>query len=363
MIAREGRKEKLKGIFKNMLNKLKTIFSLLKSGRFDLFFYKAAKKIGIKDILPPLPIWLVIEPCNFCNLKCPVCLTGSGKMNRPSKAMGFEEFKKIVDQVRGYTKKILLFGWGEPFLNKDILKMVKYAVESGIRDVRLSTNCTLLNSKELCEEIVKSGLRRLILSFDGLDQETLSKYRRGANFNNIVEGIKLFTRTKKELGADLPETELQFLVMKHNEHQRKAMREFARKLGVDVYMEKSLNTYRGSYFQEKAKDFLPKDQSRSRYILEDNKKYKLKGEIPNSCHLVYQSAVINSDGTVIPCCNDLYSDYIMGNVFKEKLKNIWKNKKYQTLRKKIRKNRKGILMCRTCPVDREVFLTEKNKMK
>jgi len=345
-----------------MLNKIKTVISLLKTGKFDLVFYKLCKKLGFKNVLPPLPVWLVVEPCNFCNLRCPVCLTGSGRINRPNKVMTFEEFKKIVDQVKGYTKKILLFGWGEPFLNKDILRMVRYAVDSGIYNVRLSTNGMFLNSKELCVEIVKSGLRRLIISLDGLDQETLEKYRKGADFNKIIKGIKLLVEIRKLLKSDKPELELQFLVMKHNEHQREAMKKFAEELGVDVYMEKSLNIYRGSYFQEKAKEFLPQDLSRSRYTLDDSKKYKLKGTVPNTCHLIYQSAVINSNGTVIPCCYDLYSDYVMGNAFEEKLKNIWKNKKYQTLRKRIRENRKSIPMCRACPVDRKIFLTKKYRL-
>jgi len=36
-----------------MLNKIKTVISLLKTGKFDLAFYKLCEKLGFKNILPP----------------------------------------------------------------------------------------------------------------------------------------------------------------------------------------------------------------------------------------------------------------------------------------------------------------------
>ena len=44
------------------------------------------------------PILLTLEPTNTCNLKCPVCETGSGRLNREPKIMKFEEYKYILDQ-------------------------------------------------------------------------------------------------------------------------------------------------------------------------------------------------------------------------------------------------------------------------
>jgi len=348
-----------------MLNKLKTLFLLLKSGKLDLFFYKLYKKLSIKNMLPPLPQWLIIEPINICNLRCPICPVGTGKMNRPKRAMSLGEFEKIINEVKGYVKKIVLFNLGEPFLNKDFLDMVKYAVSAEMK-VKISTNGTLFNSPDFCKRIVQSGLQHLIISLDGLDQKTLSKYRRGANFDNIVRGLKYLIEVKKELGSILPKIELQFLVMKHNEHQRKAMEGFAKRLGVDIYSEKSLDLHSeddDSDFWEKAKEFLPSDSYFSRYKVSPNGKVILRGKSPKDCSLIYQSAVINSNGDVIPCCYDIYSKYIMGNVFKKSLREIWKGEKYQSFRKRIKKNKKSIPMCRSCPVGRNISTSIKAKMK
>jgi len=335
--------------------------TLIKEGRFDLFRYKLLKKLGFKNILPPLPIWLVVEPVNFCNLRCPICPFGSGKMTRSPRVMTFLEFKKIIDEVRGYTTKMLLYNYGEPFLNPEIFEMIRYAADADIR-VRLSTNGMLIKSKEMAEEIIRSGAWHLTFSFDGLDQETLTKYRKGANVDDVIRAIELVVGAKRELGSKTPKIELQFLVTKNNEHQRKAMGEFAQKIGVDSYLEKFLHLYGETDFQDIAKEYLPSDLSFSRYNIKEGGVSVSMGEIKNKCTLVEESAAINSDGSVVPCYYDFNSQYTMGNVFGENLKDIWKNKKYQAFRQQINKDRKKIPLCTTCPEGREAFMGKRQSV-
>jgi len=308
--------------------------------------------IGIKKNILPYPFLLMIEPTNACNLKCPACPTGSGTLNRPKRMMSLTEFKSIIDQVRGYITSINLWNYGEPFLNKELLAMIRYAVSNGIR-VTVSTNGEFFKSKEFTLKVVKSGLHHLIICLDGANQETLIKYRRGSNFDAIVDGIRLIIQSKKNLDLKTPEIELQFIIMKHNEHQRIAMAELAKKLGVDIYCEKTVRIDCGDPdIQRIAKDFLPDDLSFSRYYLKKGKAYGLKGKLSNECSSIFQMAVINSDGTVAPCCYDLYSEYIMGNIFEDRFENIWKSEKYRMLRTRIVKDRKSIPICNTCSEDR-----------
>ncbi len=62
------------------------------------------------------PTHMLIEPTNFCNLKCVLCPVTEG-LNRPSGKMEFEIFQKLIDEVGEYIFLILLWDWGEPFLN------------------------------------------------------------------------------------------------------------------------------------------------------------------------------------------------------------------------------------------------------
>ena len=53
------------------------------------------------------------------------------------------------------------------------------------------------------------------------------------------------------------------------------------------------------------------------------------------------------DGNVVPCCYDLTSQLVMGNVNDQSLREIWINSKYKNLRDSI-KNKKFISICNNC---------------
>lgn len=294
----------------------------------------------------------MIEPTNACNLRCPTCPTGSGKANRLKRMMSFAEFKGIIDQVKGHVKIVSLWNYGEPFLNKELLSMIRYATSAGIR-VIVSTNGEFFETKEFCLKLVQSGLQHLIISLDGADQETNNKFRRRCDFSKVANGFRLISKAKKELGSKTPVVELQFIPMKHNEHQRSRMRQLATEFHADIYCEKMMFIdCNDPEFQDTAKQFLPDNPSIKGFFLKQNGAFIQKGKIPNSCSYVYLSTVINSDGTVVPCCFDQYADYVMGNVFEERLQTIWRNNKYRAFRKNIGRDRKSIPMCNICPEGR-----------
>jgi radical SAM protein with 4Fe4S-binding SPASM domain len=267
--------------------------------------------------------------------------------------MSLAEFKGIIDQVKGYVRIASLWNYGEPFLNKELLSMINYAASVGIY-VITSTNGEFFESKEFCFKLVQSGLQHLIISLDGADQETNNKYRMGSDFSKIVNGFRSIWEAKQELKSKTPVVELQFMLMKHNEHQRSRMRELATQLHADIYCEKTIFIdYNDSEFQNIAKEFLPNNPNLRRYTLSQDGTFTLKGKIPNSCSCVYLSAVINSDGMVVPCCWDLYSAYAMGNVYEESLRDIWRNNKYRTFREQIERDRKSIPVCNICREGRQ----------
>lgn len=335
----------------NMINKIKKAIILLLRGEFSTALHKAVtafQEISERHRIPWLPMNLMIEPTNVCNMNCPTCPTGNKTMNRAPRMMTYDEFKGIVNQGKRYVTHITLWNYGEPFLNKQLLDMIRYAVSAGI-SVCTSTNGQFFESKEFCSKVVKSGLHHLIICLDGADQETIEKFRDGAHFDSIVNGIKNILLARRENGAANPYIELQFIVMRHNENQKCRMERFAHELGVDGYAEKTVGIDANDpLFQEKCRQLLPEDLSASRYYRKNDGTYHLKRANMNYCSWMHASTVINSDGTVVPCCYDLYSRHIMGNVFKEPLSIIWKGERYRSFRKQIRHNRARIKICAIC---------------
>ena len=323
---------------------------------------KGLWKLGCHHVLPDRPSTLMVEPTNCCNLNCPACPTGAGTLNRPPRTMTFEEFEPILNQALdppGYLKQVTLFNYGEPFLCKDLFKMIRAAADHGI-ETFTSTNGHFFTTEEIARGVIESGLTELIVCLDGADQETISRYRRNADFNEILEGIRRVLRARKELGSETPIVELQFIVMRHNEHQIAAMRAIARELGVDRFIEKTVGINpTDPNFQQLAGDLLPKDLSRSRFRRNPDGTYVLKGEAPCCCEYIYSTLVVNSNGDVVPCCYDVQSEYVMGNIFEEPLDAIWRGEKFQEFRRRVEEERDEIPICASCPEGRVIRYLEK----
>lgn len=288
-----------------------------------------------------LPKVFIIEPTNTCNLRCPTCHVGQGILNRPKRHLKLEEFKLIIDQSKGYLRKVMLFNLGEPLLNPHLTDMIRYAADANIK-VTISTNCELL-SEEMSLQLLNSGLSRLIICLDGVDQETLSMYRVGSSFEKVINNIRFLTTTKKQLQKG-PIIEFQFIVMKHNEYQRQQMEEIATNLSVDEYAEKTVGIdINNPKFQELAHKLVA---SNSRYVYKDGQ--FLNQEIVGPCKLINKMLVINSDGSVLPCCYDFMSDHIMGNVFTDSIESIWNSSKYVEFREQIFQDRRAVKICASC---------------
>jgi MoaA/NifB/PqqE/SkfB family radical SAM enzyme len=163
------------------------------------------------------PFTASIEPTTSCNLRCPECPSGLRKFTRASGNISLELFHKVVDQLHPDLLYLNLYFQGEPYLHPSFFQMVKYA---GIKNIYTSTSTNgHFLTDEAAKNTVESGLDRIIISLDGLDQETYEKYRIGGSFDKVVEGIRNLVRWKKMLRSPTPFIILQFIVLRTNEQQ------------------------------------------------------------------------------------------------------------------------------------------------
>jgi radical SAM protein with 4Fe4S-binding SPASM domain len=318
-------------------------------------------KLGCRRVLPDRPSTLMVEPTNVCNLRCPACPTGAGILNRPPRAMSFEEFKRILEQALdppGYLRRVTLFNYGEPFLCKDLLRMVRAAADRGL-ETFTSTNGQFFGDEKVADEVIASGLTELLICLDGADQETISRYRKEANFDEILSGIRRVLAARKrarpggQAGPASPIVELQFIVMRHNESQVERMRTIAADLGVDRFIVKTVGISPGMPdFERLAEELLPADLSESRYERRADGSFALKGRPRCGCEYVFSTLVVNSDGDVVPCCYDIHSEHVMGNLFRQPLAEIWLGEKFREFRRQACARRDAVPICRHCPEGR-----------
>ena len=269
-----------------------------------------------------------IDTTNVCQLKCPLCHTGLGTVNRSKGVMHFDLFKKTLDEIKDYCIWLSLYSWGEPFLNKEIDRYVAYAHKANVATV-ISSNLNKPLTPEMAERLIRSGLDVLIISLDGTTQGVYEIYRVGGHLDRVLENIKLIATKRRELGFKTPYMEWQFIVMRQNEHQVAEARTMAEELGVDGIVFKRVDFPHGMDDPELARRWLPVATDGSSNGRPFAKPYAENGL---RCWRLWRSGVVNWDGGYAPCCylTDARDDF--GDVKTHSINQIWNNEQYVTAR-------------------------------
>lgn len=181
--------------------------------------------------VPALPSRMMIDPINICNLKCPLCPTGVNVSGARRAQMSFELFEHILS-LNPNVRMADLYNLGEPFLNKDIFKMLKLCQEKGIRTSTHTNLCA--HGTDLIEQIVDNPPTRLHLSIDGMSPETYHMYRIGGDFDQLRNNMEFLSRRIRETGRG-PAVEWVFLYHKGNKHEIADARDLARKLNFRFF--------------------------------------------------------------------------------------------------------------------------------
>jgi radical SAM protein with 4Fe4S-binding SPASM domain len=264
----------------------------------------------------PVTVW--VEPTNRCNIKCVMCPNPA----IPKGDLGFMDmdlYKNIIDQVQDYAAAIELLFAGESFLHKNIFDMIEYAKSKGIQVVT-STNGTLLGLRK--DDILRSGLDRLNIAFDGYNKQTFEKIRVGAKFDRVFDQTIDFLEEKKRRNLNKPFVVITTLEVGLDEYDdddiEKQKINFYSKfkdLPIDEFIIKQPNTW-GGYFKE----------------TEDFNHQKLAPTFDPCSHL-WSSMSIHWDGTVVPCCFDFFNELVLGNVKEKSIDEIWNDEPIVNFRK------------------------------
>jgi len=205
--SRPYKKYKLRGLFNYILSTIDT--------RLQLPF-AFAKPITVRIS--------VIE--GICNLSCKTCEPFRPECKRE---ISFEQFKKLLDNLK-FAFMVNLGGWGEPFMAKDIFRIIDYTKANNCR-LYVITNMTLIN-QVAAKRIVESQLDCLGISFDAATKQVFERIRPGADFDAIINNIKTLNLIKKSLHSKKPNLCFQVTAMKENIHQIPQIVELAHQLGI-----------------------------------------------------------------------------------------------------------------------------------
>ena len=314
------------------------------------------------------PFKVKFESSTLCNLKCVMCPLTSG-LTRKRGVLKFENFKKIFDEIR--VPYLNLTGLGEPFMNPEIYKIIRYARKKGSL-VKIDTNATLLN-KENIKRLIYSNPSFISVSIDGMTKKSYESIRKGANFEKVIVNLKNLVSYRNFMKSKT-QIQLFFVLQKDNVKDLIPFLKFAESLGVEVVngtVAISFGTAENKNKREIKKEEIEKVK---RDLKIARQQLKIKINIENiddflenpdmqeqrlskkPCFYPWYNPCITWDGYVVPC--DLYCDneIVFGNAFEKPFMKIWNNKKARSFRKQLLKKRIGV--CARCCVD-ETFILDK----
>ncbi|MFT6923177.1 MAG: radical SAM protein with 4Fe4S-binding SPASM domain [Crocinitomicaceae bacterium] len=297
-----------------------------------------------------MPFSLSIEPTTACNLGCPECPSGLKQFTRPTGRLDLSLHEKMIAQLKRSVFYINYYFQGEPFLHPNFLELIKEAKRNKIY-TSTSTNAHFINEK-MAGDIVESGLDRLIISIDGLTQETYENYRIHGKLDKVIAGTKEMVQAKLRLNSSTPHLIFQFLAVKPNEHEIPQVFELGKEMGIDEVRIKSAQLYEF----ENGNPLMPENEKYSRYRKQADGTYKMKYKLGNHCWRMWSSSVLTWDGKVVPCCFDKDAKHVLGTVADNDFKTIWHHPQYNAFRNAVLTGRNDIEICKNCSEGSKVWV-------
>jgi MoaA/NifB/PqqE/SkfB family radical SAM enzyme len=284
------------------------------------------ERVRRTTVLRSRPYYYFIDPCNVCNLRCPLCPTGTGDLQRSRGMLKLADYRTILDKIDRYAVEVSLHNWGEPLLNKDIFDIIRLTTDRGIA-TNMSSNLSLKHQENLGERLVRSGLEYLIVSLDGVTQETYEQYRVRGDINLVFDNMRDIIAAKQRLGSSTPKIEWQFIVFKHNEHEMEAARERAKAMGVDRLRFRAPGLpYNQSDDEALGDKWMPTNPA---YWELHPARLNAQGYLwDEPCYYLYRSMTVNPGGGVAACCIVYREKQDFGCLLHEDLDTIWNNPSY-----------------------------------
>lgn len=296
-----------------------------------------------------LPYAVQMEITTKCNLRCEMCARSKEQAGAVNSDMPLDLFNSIVTKLRYPTRHVTLVGLGEPLLNPQVYSMIRSAKENGLK-VSLISNFALLD-RDKSLALIDSGLDFLYVSFDSAMKSTFEKIRTGACFEKVIDNVKLFVRTKKEVRATKPVFFFKSTISKRNFGEIQQLVKLADSLGVDGINFGKLFGEKGDYIHDPSVFLNMEDFKESRIIIDPcelSRSFQCDGIA--GCYITF-------DGKVLPCgvmmqatSRTEYSQFQLGDLRTDTIDKVWRSAKFKQFRRQIKSHSRPYLpICEECP--------------
>lgn len=280
------------------------------------------------------PYIVRVEPISTCNLKCPLCPTGAGEIDRPMMAMSPQVLDTILAKCGRHALYANLWVWGEPMLNRELAELVAVCRRHRV-GTEVSSHLSLPLSDARIDALIESGLDWLIVSNDAATAATYARYRIGGSFERVIQNLRAIVARKRALGSRTPFVEWQVVPLRHNEHEIDDIVRLAREIGVDGVRLKAARLDRithggvlGPVPPERVRQWAPSNPALVHLITPQKSSY-----IDFHCRFLWGMVTVYADGAMAPCCETTRVGDDLGNLFSQDFDKLWNGPAYVRARR------------------------------
>lgn len=262
-----------------------------------------AKRVGRLRLkrFPP-EVW--IENTNYCNASCIMC--PRQKHTRRQGFMDFVLYERLIREIaqhKNMVERLHMHNYGEPLLDKDLSRKIRFAKTQGIKHTYFVTNAAALTA-DLSRMLIESGLDEFKISFYGTDKETYNRTMRGLDFDTTLGNVKDFFKVRSLLETKTPKVIIQYLPQESNRRKTDEFRRIFEPI-IDSEAGDCLYVF-------------------SLHNYADGRNYcSTEGNINVTCNYLWRTMVILYDGMVVPCCMDYNGVQPVGDVRQNNIEQIW----------------------------------------
>lgn len=287
------------------------------------------------------PVIYNIETTNACNMRCKMC-PRTTMMTRKIESLDMDTFKKVIGQIRPFSdeewsdwqsfveekygiprddmsenhfflhiipKVLVLHGYGDPLLDKNMAKRVKLLTEAGFESYFSCNPANINIEKNL--EIFRNGLGYIKYSIESVDDFLHKKIRgEASDFSGSYKKICRLIEEKEKNGlkTTIIITMLDLKMSEQESEYEKLKKAFE---GMDVYI--YLKSQDQQWYEDK------NEGTKSIHWIE-------------FCQFPWSSMTIKSNGEAAMCVEDFNNEIILGDARDESLYDIWNGEKYRQFR-------------------------------
>jgi len=285
------------------------------------FFYEEFHKT-------PQIFGLQIEVSSRCNERCIHCYIPNAKKDE-GLDMELSAIKRVLDEAKEMgTLQVTLSG-GELFMHKQIAEILHHARKNDF-SISILSNLTLLTNEHisLLKEINPSLIQVSLYSMKAEEHDAITTVK--GSFQKTKNSIE------KLVAADIP-VQISCPVMKLNRKSYKDVLVYANGLRTKAYTDfimmaqadyETNNLAQRISLEETAellKDMLQFDNDYIETTLEQEPKSRNIEKFKNSpiCGVGVDNICLTANGDYYPCAG--WQGMILGNAYKQSLKDIWEN--------------------------------------